>query len=218
MSRKWSGPRVALAGLALMVGGSWHDALGVEPAGDVAHGRALYGLCATCHGAEGAGDASRGAPPLAGLEPWYVETQLHKFRKGWRGYHPDDVRGLQMRPMAAALASDQDVRDVVAFVATLPRTAQPKTLEGDAARGQPLFAPCAACHGPAGEGNRALNAPALAGQADWYLARQVQSFQHGLRGTHPEDVTGAQMRAMAATVSGDQALADLAVYIAALAR
>lgn len=194
----------------------------VGPAGaaapDPARGRALYALCATCHGAAGEGDASRGAPSLAGLEPWYVEAQLRKFRDGWRGYHADDLRGLQMRPMAATVADEDDLRSVVAYVATLPRTAPAPTLDGDAERGRAAYAPCVACHGQAGEGNEALKAPALAGHADWYTARQIENFQRGVRGAHPEDATGAQMRAMAATLVGEQAIADVAVFLATLGR
>lgn len=187
-------------------------------AADPGRGRALYELCATCHGAAGEGDAGRGAPPLAGLEPWYVEAQLRKFRDGWRGYHADDRRGLQMRPMAATLADEHDLRSVVAYVATLPRRPQAPTLGGDAERGRAAYAPCVACHGQAGEGNATLKAPALAGHADWYTALQIANFQRGVRGAHPEDVTGAQMRAMAATVVGDQAIADVAVFLATLGR
>ena len=40
---------------------------------------------------------------------------------------------------------------------------------GDPAKGQALYATCASCHGANGEGNQALNAPAIAGQQDWYL-------------------------------------------------
>ena len=29
--------------------------------------------------------------------------------------------------------------------------------------------------------------------SDWYLARQLENFQHGLRGAHPQDFYGAQM-------------------------
>ena len=45
---------------------------------------------------------------------------------------------------------------------------------GDAAAGKPLFAVCTACHGSQAEGNPALNAPKLSGQADWYLRRQLK--------------------------------------------
>ncbi len=54
---------------------------------------------------------------------------------------------------------------------------------------------CQSCHQADGSGNAALQAPALAGQQQDYLLRQLQHFQTGLRGAHSQDSTGAQMRA-----------------------
>ena len=87
---------------------------------------------------------------------------------------------------------------------------------GDAAAGQALYAVCAACHGPAGQGNQAMNAPSLAGQEPWYLIRQMELFQGDARGTAPGDMQGMQMAAMAKgpQLRSEQALADLAAYVA----
>jgi cytochrome c553 len=63
------------------------------------------------------------------------------------------------------------------------------------------YAPCAACHGGAGEGNPALQAPALAGQGSAYIQRQLANFRSGLRGGEASDAPGAQMRGMTATLS-----------------
>ena len=60
--------------------------------------------------------------------------------------------------------------------------------------GKAAYQTCSMCHGNDGEGNAALNAPALAGQEAWYLKRQLQKFKDGVRGTHPDDVYGMQMR------------------------
>lgn len=86
---------------------------------------------------------------------------------------------------------------------------------GDAAAGQGLYAVCAACHGPSGQGNQAMNAPKLAGQESWYLIKQMQLFQNDARGTAPGDMQGMQMSAMAKgpQLKGDAALANLAAYI-----
>ncbi len=86
---------------------------------------------------------------------------------------------------------------------------------GDAAAGQSLYAVCAACHGPSGQGNQAMNAPKLAGQESWYLIKQMQLFQNDARGTAPGDMQGMQMSAMAKgpQLKGDAALANLAAYI-----
>ena len=52
---------------------------------------------------------------------------------------------------------------------------------------------CAACHGAAGEGNRALGAPALTQLSAGYLTRQLQQFVSGVRGAHPGDDAGKRM-------------------------
>ena len=87
------------------------------------------------------------------------------------------------------------------------------------ATGQQLFAGCVACHGARAEGNSQVGAPALAGQSASYLQRQLRNFRAGLRGTHKEDVYGAQMRAANQAVLGDdEAIAAVASYIARLPR
>ena len=68
-----------------------------------------------------------------------------------------------------------------------------------------------------GEGNPALNAPAIAGQDAAYLERQLRSFRSELRGNHKSDVFGAQMRAAAAaTLVDDASVAKVATYVATL--
>jgi cytochrome c oxidase subunit II len=89
---------------------------------------------------------------------------------------------------------------------------------GDAAKGKTLFATCGACHGANGEGMEALNAPRLQGQEQWYLVRQLQNFKTGVRGTNPKDTYGMQMAPMAQTLTTDQAMQDVAAYIATLGK
>ena len=79
------------------------------------------------------------------------------------------------------------------------------------------YQPCAVCHGAAGQGNAAVGAPALAGQAAGYLERQLQYFKVGIRGADPRDTQGAQMKAMAATLD-DAAIPGMAKYLAGLPR
>ena len=80
---------------------------------------------------------------------------------------------------------------------------------GDIQRGKTLYAICSACHGANGEGNAALNAPANAGQDPWYMTRQLKNFRVGIRGAHPDDAFGAQMRPMAMVLTNDEAIADV---------
>ena len=85
-----------------------------------------------------------------------------------------------------------------------------------AADGANLFAPCVACHGNQGEGNPALNAPAIAGQDAAYLERQLRNFRSDRRGIHKTDAFGAEMRAIAMTLGDDAAVTKVASVVASL--
>lgn len=86
-----------------------------------------------------------------------------------------------------------------------------------AADGEKLFVPCVACHGAKGEGNPALNAPALAGQDAVYIERQLRNFRTRRRGTDKADVLGAQMQAAATTMlADDAAVTQVANYVSKL--
>lgn len=91
------------------------------------------------------------------------------------------------------------------------------TAKPDIAAGQSLYAVCSACHGAQGEGNVALNSPALAGQESLYLKRQIMNFKQGLRGTDAGDTYGAQMAPMAMTLADDAAVDNVVAYISSLA-
>ncbi|MCC7461908.1 MAG: c-type cytochrome [Gammaproteobacteria bacterium] len=84
--------------------------------GDAARGKAAYAACATCHWWKAEGMQAMDAPRLAGMSDWYLVQQLRNFRSGLRGKHPKDAYGMQMLPIAAALADDQAVNDVIAYI------------------------------------------------------------------------------------------------------
>jgi len=117
-----------------------------------------------------------------------------------------------MAPMAATLADDAAVANVVAYIRTLPDNPAPATVHGNAKKGQDPYVTCGACHGPDGRGIQATNAPRLKGMSDWYLVTQLKNFKQGIRGTHPKDLYGRQMTFMAA-LADDQATDDLVAYI-----
>lgn len=190
---------------------------GKKPAPGIAHGQALYDGCTSCHGADGAGDQAVGAPAIAGLPQWYVEAQLHKFKGGIRGWHPDDVTGLKMRPMATTLVDDADISSVSQYVAQMkPISGAMATVSGDASKGKASYAVCAACHGQDGKGNEVVKAPPLANGSDWYMLAQLDKFKGGLRGTHPKDLSGAQMRAAVGVLPDEAAMKDVVAYMATL--
>ncbi|MBK6279825.1 MAG: c-type cytochrome [Gammaproteobacteria bacterium] len=76
-------------------------------------------------------------------------------------------------------------------------------------------ASCGACHGGRAEGNAALFSPRLAGQHTAYLKRQYLNFRQGLRGAHPEDKYGRQMKMMSAALPAAKDLDDVLGFIAA---
>ena len=83
-------------------------------------------------------------------------------------------------------------------------------------KGKALYQQCAACHGQNAEGNEALNSPALAGQFDWYIARQISNFAGDIRGSHEKDTFGMQMLAMAKPLDPNKDVPLLTAYIQSL--
>lgn len=112
--------------------------------------RLFMNNCAQCHGSDARG--ARGFPNLTdgdwlwGGDPAVIKTTLTEGRVG------------VMPPMAAAVGSADDVRNVAHYVLSLSSSPH------DAVRafsGKPKFAVCAACHGMDGKGNQAMGAPNL---------------------------------------------------------
>ena len=174
-----------------------------------------YVFCTVCHGVQLKGNTLIEAPRISRMETWYVERQLHAFKKGWRGRHERDLNGMEMRPMAEAL-SDEDIDAVAAYVHSVDSERPAKTVQGNAGNGRAFYASCAVCHGANGEGIKALGAPSLTGVNDWYLVTQVKNFRDGTRGGSPGDTYGAQMRAAAQILTDDQAIFDVVSYVSTL--
>lgn len=125
----------------------------------------------------------------------------------------NDVYGPLMRAIALTLADDQAVEDLAAYATSLTPPNPPATVEGDSAAGAVGYATCIACHGAAGEGNQALNAPALAAQHDWYTVRQLEHYVAGVRGADPRNIFDTQMRPMAMVLPTPEAVRNVAAYI-----
>jgi cytochrome c oxidase subunit 2 len=88
--------------------------------GDAARGAALYATCSGCHGLKGEGVEPVGAPSLRHTSDWYQLTQIKNYKQGIRGSDPRDVGGAAMRGMSMLLADEQAIKDVLAYIATLP--------------------------------------------------------------------------------------------------
>ena len=106
--------------------------------------------CAACHGADAKG--SKGFPNLTdtdwlwGGSPERIKETITQGRQG------------MMPPIAAAVGSPEDVRNVAQYVLSLSGSAHNSIA---AEFGRPKFAVCAACHGANGKGNPAMGAPNL---------------------------------------------------------
>ncbi|MCB9673182.1 MAG: c-type cytochrome [Alphaproteobacteria bacterium] len=171
--------------------------------------------CGKCHGVDGHGKKEIAAPGIAGLPDWYVEAQLVKFRDGIRGAHGSDIEGLRMRPMSRTV-SRSEFPALAQYVASLPPAPEESERMGKADAGKSYYAACAACHGPEGKGNKAMNAPPIGMLQSWYVETQLKKFRGGVRGAHPDDKTGQQMAPMAKTIPSDEAVTDLSAYVSSL--
>jgi cytochrome c oxidase subunit II len=189
---------------------------GVAPADDVEAGKKAYMMCAPCHGPQAAGIHAVNSPALAGQQAAYLVQQLENFRDGVRGADERDPHGMAMAPLATTLATDEVMADVAAYLASLPVATPAATVQGDASRGQTLYNGCAACHGAQGEGKPNVNGPALRGQSDWYLLRQLGRFTGSVRGANDTDVHGAKMKSTAAMLPGEPDASDVVAYIQTL--
>ena len=112
--------------------------------------RLFVNNCAQCHGADGRG--SKSFPNLAdsdwlgGSGPEYIHKTIIEGRQG------------MMPPMAAAVGTAEDVRNVAQYVLSLSGSPHNSVA---AQLGKAKFGACAACHGADGKGNQALGAPNL---------------------------------------------------------
>jgi cytochrome c oxidase cbb3-type subunit 3 len=112
--------------------------------------RLFINNCAACHGSDGKG--SKGFPNLTDGD-WLYGGSHDKIKETITG-----GRQGAMPPMAAAVGTSEDVKNVANYVLSL--SGSPHN-ELAAQLGKPKFGACAACHGPDGKGNQALGAPNL---------------------------------------------------------
>jgi len=180
-------------------------------------GKALYAKnCLACHGKQGQGLETIGAPQIAGQEDWYLTFQINDFHSDLRGINPKDQPGNTMRSIVkTALRNEHDVKAIVDYVSKLTPQKQASTLKGDLEKGKTLFATCIGCHGPTGLGNPLMKAPKLSGLNDWYIQRQLKNYKTGLRGGNLKDPM-RNMMPMIMTPLSEKDILDLSSYIPTL--
>ena len=113
--------------------------------------RLFMNNCAQCHGSDARG--SKGFPNLADGD-WLHGGSADKIKETLTG-----GRKGQMPPMAAAVGTPDDVRNVAQYVLSLSGGPHDSVR---AQLGKSKFTACAACHGVDGKGNTTLGAPNLA--------------------------------------------------------
>lgn len=156
--------------------------------GDVGRGGTLALNCTMCHGARGV--SSSDVPNLAGQYAEVTYKQLADYANGQR-------RHTLMEGLAKRLG-EQDIRDLAAFYAQLPRpspapagAATPPLVDvGDPMRN---IAPCASCHGGI---DKKPGSPWLEGMPQAYLAAQLRQFAAGERRNDPHGVMRNMARQM----------------------
>jgi len=158
--------------------GMSHEDLSRDPAAMAIGERLFLNNCAACHGSDAKG--SRTFPNLTDGD-W-----LH-------GGSPDKIvetitlgRQAMMPPMAAAVGTPEEVRQVAHHVLSLSGSGHNPLL---AAQGRDKFkAACAACHGADGKGNQAIGAPNLSDKIwlhGWGEEAIVRAVNHGITNMMP---------------------------------
>lgn len=192
MHRRYA--RITAFGLLCALGG-WNAALAADAAAtaarkefleaakltpDEVHGRQLFETCAACHGATGVGTSDGTVPAIAGQHGSVLLKQLVDFRHDQRW----DER-MENFTDRHHLPTAQDLTDVAAYVAGLPRFPNLSDAIGDGVflhdGASVYFRECEACHGPLGQGDGLRLRPRLAGQHYEYLLRQLGVTAAGYR-------------------------------------
>jgi cytochrome c553 len=160
----------------------------------IGRGATLALRCTMCHGARGLSEAD--SPNLAGQYGIAVYKQLQDFKTGARA-------SAVMAPRVTDL-SDQDMRDLAAYFAYLPRLpgyhptgdAQPPRI---VTGGAPMrnIPPCASCHGTI---EYKTGSAWLEGESPVYLKAQLEAFAAGSR---HNDIS-EQMRNIARNMTKDE--------------
>jgi cytochrome c oxidase cbb3-type subunit 3 len=169
--------RTAMAPLYARFAGQGAEQLAKDAQAMAIGERLFINNCAACHGSDARG--SKGFPDLTdrdwlhGGTPAKIEETITGGRVG------------TMPPMAAALGSDADARNVAHYVLSLSDSPHDPIA---AARGKPKFAVCAGCHGADGKGNQAIGAPNLSDKVwlhGWGEDAILAMIRHGKTNVMP---------------------------------
>ena len=164
--------------------------------------------CKTCHSTK---EMQRG-PLLEGLELWYMEESIDRYKDRHRGMHPQDAQGLLMYSAIKDIPED-DIAIALEWFAGQKRPEIKAYIKGDIEKGKVLYKEkCFGCHEHT-MGKFFSRSPDLYKLEDWYLLQQLRSFKKGWRGSETEDNHGASMR-VAVVDMVDQDFKDVTAYLA----
>ena len=159
--------------------------------------RLFMNNCAQCHGSDARG--SKGFPNLTDNDWLYGGTPEKIKETITAGRH-----GV-MPPMAAAVGTPDDVKNVANYVLSLSGSPNDSVR---AQLGKSKFTACAACHGVDGKGNQALGAPNLAddtwlhGFGEQAIIAMVDSGKTNVMPEQSGKLTEAQIHVLTAYVWG----------------
>ena len=159
--------------------------------------RLFMNNCAQCHASDARG--SKGFPNLTdgdwlhGGAPATIEETITKGRIG------------NMPPMAAAVGTPADVKNLAQYVLSLSGNPHDSL---QAALGKSKFTACGACHGVNGKGNQALGAPNLTddiwlhGYGEAAIIAMINGGKVNQMPAQEGKLSGAQIHVLAAYVWG----------------
>ncbi|CAM4284080.1 cytochrome-c oxidase, cbb3-type subunit III [Comamonas aquatilis] len=159
--------------------------------------RLFMNNCAQCHASDAHG--SKSFPNLADGD-WLYGGTPEKIRETIT-----NGRTGVMPPMAAAVGSSEDVRNLANYVLSLSGSPHDTVR---ASQGKSKFVACAACHGVDGKGNQALGAPNLTddiwlhGWGEAAIVNIVNNGKHNEMPTQKDKLTEAQIAVLASYVWG----------------
>ncbi len=183
--------------------------------GDPEAGQQKSLTCAACHGADGNSVVPMW-PKIAGQHEAYLTRHITLIRDGARPV--PEMMGI------VAMLSDQDIADLSAYYAgqtmspgiadeALVAAGEQLYLAGNSSEGVPA---CAACHGPAGEGNPLTGYPWVGGQHATYTASMLTRYRDGEQ--WGEDDGNSQVMTVVAKGLSDEDILAVASYIQGLYR
>jgi cytochrome c553 len=153
-------------------------AAATELRADAVNGERLFETCRACHNPDGSGTQDGNIAAIGGQHYRVVLQQLVDFRHGKRW----DVR-MEHFADRHHLKSPQELADVAAHVASLPRPWPPSFGNGQfvGIGARVYISQCSSCHGATGQGNDVMKMPRIAGQHFAYSVRQLQDAADGRR-------------------------------------